>query len=276
MNNGFVETMVDTMGVSDINIPNKNDSTVRTISDFRELNKCIVRKRSPIPKISMILQKLEGFTYATAFDLNMGYYIIRLDLMASEMYTIIFPWGKCSCKTLPMGLRDSANIFQAQIMDLMASLEFVRVYMVDLLIITRRTLDKHLQKMETVLTRLRDAGLKVNAAKSLFCSHEIEYLGYILTRDGVEPQPTKVQAILKQNLPYNVKELRHFLGMVQYYQDMWARRSEILAPLIDLVGECGKTKTTKKNKTKKNLGGGIQFINRHLTMQRLPSQKRQS
>ena len=121
----------------------------------------------------------------------------------------------------------------------------------DLLIIMRETLDEHLQKMETILTRLRDAGLKVNAAKSSFCAHEIEYLGYILTRDGIKPQPKKVQAILVLNLPNNVKELRHFLGMVQYYQDMWARRSEMLAPLTDLVGSCRETKTTRVNKTKK-------------------------
>ncbi len=136
-------------------------------------------------------------------------------------------------------------------MDLMASLEFVRVYMNDLLIIMRRTLDKHFQRMETVLSRLRDARLKVNAAKSSFCAHEIEYLGYILTRDGIKPQPKKVQAILALNPPNNVKELGHFLGMVQYYQDMWARRSEMLAPLTDLVGECRETKITKFNKTKK-------------------------
>ncbi len=121
----------------------------------------------------------------------------------------------------------------------------------DLLIITRRTLDEHLQKMETVLTRLHDTGLKVNAAKSLFCAHEIEYLGYILTRDGIKPQPKKVQAILALNPPNNIKELRHFLGMVQYYRDMWARCSKMLAPLTDLVGEFGIMKTTKLNKTKK-------------------------
>ncbi len=94
-----------------------------------------------------------------------------------------------------------------------------------LLIITRRTLDEHLQKMETVLTRLCDAGLKVNAAKSLFRAHEREYLSYILTREGIKPQPKKVQAILALNLPNNIKELRHFLGMVQYYRDMWERCS---------------------------------------------------
>jgi hypothetical protein len=196
------------------------DSTVHTISDFRELNKRIVRKPYPIPKISSILQELEGFTYATALDLNMGYYTIRLDPTASEMCTIIFPWVKYSYKRLPMGFGGSADIFHAQIMDLVASLEFIQAYMNNLLIITREILDKHLQKMETVLTRLRDARLKVNAAKSLFCAHEIEYLGYILTRDGIKPQPKKVQAILALNLPTNVKELRHFLGMAQYCRDI--------------------------------------------------------
>jgi hypothetical protein len=188
---------------------------VRTISDCRELNKHTVRKPYPIPKISTIIQELEGFTYAKALDLNMGYYTIRLDPTVSEMCTIIFPWGKCSYKRLPMGFGGSADIFQAQIMDLMASLEFVCVYMDDLLIITRRTLDEHLQKMETVLTRLRDAGLKVNGAKSSFCANEIEYLYYILTKEEIKPQPKKVQAKLALNPPNSVKELRHFLGMVQ-------------------------------------------------------------
>jgi hypothetical protein len=63
----------------------KKDGTVRTISDFRELNKRIVRKPYPILKISTTLQELVGFTYATALDLNMGYYTIRLDAQASEL-----------------------------------------------------------------------------------------------------------------------------------------------------------------------------------------------
>ena len=179
----------------------------------------------------MILQELEGFTYATALDLNMGYYNIRLDPTVSKMCTILFPWGKYSYKRLPMGFEGSANIFQAHMMDLMASLKYVQAYMDDLLIITRGILDEHLQKMETVLTRLCDAGLKVNAAKSLFCAHEIEYLGYILTREGIKSQPKKVQAILALNPPNKFKELRHFLEMVQYYWDMWARRSKVLAYL---------------------------------------------
>jgi len=96
------------------------------------------------------------------------------------------------------------------------------------LCITRGTLEDHLvDKLEEVLKRLRDAGLKVNAAKSFFCAHEIKYLGYMLTRGGIKPQMKKVQAMLAIQPPTNVKELRHFLGMVHYYRDMWAKRSEL-------------------------------------------------
>ncbi len=84
---------------------------MRTISDFRELNKLIVQKTYPIPKISTTLQELEGFMYATTLDLNMGYYTIRLNPTAAEMCTIIFPWGNYSYQRLPMGFAGLAVIF---------------------------------------------------------------------------------------------------------------------------------------------------------------------
>ncbi len=113
------------------------------------------------------------------------------------------------------------------------------------------SLEDHLEKLEEVLRQLRDAGLKVNAAKSTFCALEIEYLGYVITRDGIKPQSNKVQAIITIKPPTGVKQLRHFLGMVQYYCDHWARQSNMLAPLTSLVRECGQTKSTKAKGTKK-------------------------
>ncbi len=127
---------------------------MRTISDFRALNKRIVRKPYPIPKISTTLQEPEGFTYATTLDLNMGYYTIRLDPMASEMCTIIFPWGKYSYLRLLMGFAGSADIFQAEMGNLMASLGYVWAYIDDLLVITKGSLDDHLDKLEAVFIRL--------------------------------------------------------------------------------------------------------------------------
>jgi len=181
----------------------------------------------------------------------MGYYTIRLDPDSSEICTIIFPWGKYSYKRLPMGIAGSPDIFQEKMSDLMAVLDFVKTYLDDLLIISMASLEDHLKKLMEVLSRLQEAGLKINADKSKFCALETEYLGYVITREGIKPQTNKVQAILAITEPKNVKELRRFLGMIQYYRDIWAKRSELLAPLTDLVGKCGQTKTTKAKGTKK-------------------------
>ncbi len=91
-----------------------------------------------------------------------------------------------------MGIAGSPDIFQGKMSELMESLEYVRVYLDDLFCISKLSLEDHLEKLEKVLRGLHDAGLKVNAAESTFCALEIEYLGYVLTRDGSKPQSNKV------------------------------------------------------------------------------------
>jgi hypothetical protein len=145
-------------------IPKKN-RTIHFLSNFWEVNKRLIRKLFPIPKISTVLQEFEGFTFAMALDLNMGYYTIRLDPDASRICTIIFPWEKYSYKRLPMGIAGSPDIFQSKMLELMEDLEYVQAYLDDLLCISRSILENHLKKLEEVLRRLCNAGLKVNAAK---------------------------------------------------------------------------------------------------------------
>jgi hypothetical protein len=107
----------------------KKDSIICFLSDFWEVNKRLVVTPFPIPKISTVLQEIKGFSYATALDLNMGYYTIRFDPDASKICTIIFPWEKYSYKRLAMGIAGSPDIFQGKMLELMESLEFVRVYL---------------------------------------------------------------------------------------------------------------------------------------------------
>jgi hypothetical protein len=151
-----------------------------------------------------------------------------------------------------MGIADSPDIFQGNMSELMEFLEYVQAYLDDLLCISRSNLEDHLETLEKVLRQLCNAGLKVKTEKTTFCALEIKYLVYILTRDGIKPQINKVQAILAIQLPKGVRQLQHFLGMVQYYFDLWARWGKMLAPLTSLVGECcGQTKVTKAKGTKK-------------------------
>ena len=226
--------------------PKKNPNEVRFLSDFRQLNKQMVRKPYPLPKISEILQELTGLSYATALDLKMGYYTLRLNPDAQRLCTIITPWGKYKYKRLPMGISTAPDIFQNKMSDLMRELEFVRVYLDDLLIITNGSFEDHLAKLNQALHLLQKAGLKCNVNKSFFCQQQVEYLGYLLTREGIKPLPKKVKAILDLEAPRNVRGVRRILGIIQYYRDIWAKRSHVLAPLTSLVGECGPPKGSKK------------------------------
>ena len=204
-------------------IPKKDNLTVRFLSNFRELNKRIQRKPYPIPKVQDMLLKLEGFTYATAIDLNMGYYNILLTPNSSRLCTIVLPWGKYSYTSLPMGLASSPDIFQEKMNNLFAGLEYVRCYIDDILCITKGSWQNHLDKLDTVLQQLEDAGMKVNASKSSFAKETLDYLGYTISQKGIKPITKKVEAILNIAPPKTRKQLRSFLGMVNYYRDMWIR-----------------------------------------------------
>ena len=128
----------------------KSNQDVRFLGNFREVNKRIVRNPFPIPKISDVLQQMEGFTYASALDLNMGYFTIRLDPDTQKICTIVLPWGKYSYLRLPMGVAGAPDIFQEKMSDLMRALHYVRTYIGDLLIISNGIFENHL-KIEVVL-----------------------------------------------------------------------------------------------------------------------------
>ena len=173
----------------------KKDNTVRFISDFRELNKRIRQQPYPIPKIQDLLIRLEGFKYGTSLDLNMGYYHIELSAKSKELCTIVTQWGKYEYQRLPMGLCNSPDIFQEKMSELLAGLDTVRVYLDDILHVTKGSWEDHLAILEKIFIRLQEAGLKVNAKKSSFGAHDLEYLGYKVTREGIMPIADKVKAI---------------------------------------------------------------------------------
>ncbi len=105
----------------------------------------------PIPKISSVLQEIEDFNYATTLDLNMGHYIIRLGPNMQKICAIILPWQKYSYLRLHMGMPGLPDIFQEKMSDLMRSLEYVRTYIDNLLIITSGSYNGHIAKLQVVL-----------------------------------------------------------------------------------------------------------------------------
>ena len=118
---------------------------MRFLTDFRQLNKSLVRKPFPRPEINQILCEIDGMQWASTINLKMGYYTIRLDPDAQWYCTLITPWDKYKYLWLPMGISCAPDIFQDKISALVAHLEFARVYIDDLLVITKGTFEDYLE-----------------------------------------------------------------------------------------------------------------------------------
>ena len=151
-----------------------------------------------------------------------------------------------------MEISVATDIFQEKMSDLFHDIEYAKTYLDYLITLTKGSFSNHISKLRSILQRLKDAGLKVNAEKSKFCAVELEYLGYWITRHGIKPLQDKIKAILRLDPPKTLRELRRVLGLFQYYRNIYKRRSHILAPLTDLVGECApKLGKNKKKSSKK-------------------------
>ena len=191
----------------------------------------------PIPKIQYLLLRLEGFWYGTTLDLNMGYYRIELSAKSKEVCTIVTQWGKYEHQQLPMGLCNIPDIFQENMSELFFGLGTVRVYIGNLLHVTKGSCIEYLTILEEMFSRLQKAGLKFNSGKSCFGAHIFEYLGYHFTWDSVMPIPKKIDAIQSLAVPKTRKKLCQFIGVINFYHDMWKKRSEIISPLTALTSK---------------------------------------
>ena len=167
----------------------KKEGTVRFITDYRRLNQKLVRKTYLLPRIGETIQQLKGFQYEKVFDLNMGYYTIRLYPASQDMTTIDTEFGKLKYDRLPMGMYASGDIFQAKVDEPLGDIEGIKMCINDILVLGKDIFKNHIDQMRITFGRLRAAGLKVNTPKCSFGLKDMHYLGYVITRKVIKPNP---------------------------------------------------------------------------------------
>ena len=112
---------------------------------------------------------------------------MKLNKESRDVCTVILPWGKYCDNALPMGFCGSTDIFQHALGNIFADLVHVSVYLDDIIIIGSGRYEDHLMQMEEVLARLKEKGFQVNPLKSFWAKSEVEYLGFVITREGIRP-----------------------------------------------------------------------------------------
>ena len=215
----------------------KKDGSVRWISDFRGLNRALRRKVYHLPRIQDVLRRRRGYTYVTKIDLTMCYYTYRLDEESSQRCTIATPFGLYRYKRLPMGVSVGPDIAQQRMEDILRDIDDIEIYIDDIAVFSNGSYEDHVAKLERVLTRLQTKGFTIQPAKCEWCVQETDFLGHWLTPTGYKPLSKKVDAIIAMKPPQNITQLRSFIGLVNYYRDMWPRRAHVLAPLTALSGK---------------------------------------
>ena len=135
---------------------------------------------------------------------------------------------------LPFGVSSAPSIFQRLMENLLQGIPGITVY-VDDISVTGRTDEEHLQHLEETLKRLKTAGMRLKRAKCEFLLSSVEYLGHVISAEGLRTSDSKVKAILKAPAPQNVADLRSFLGLVNYYAKFLPDLATVLAPLYQLL-----------------------------------------
>ena len=256
---GIIERSISPWASPVVKVPKKSGPGEpprrRMCLDYRRINKlqpevtkadggkgCI--SLIPLPKIDELYAKLKGYRIFSSLDLRSGYYHIGLtDSAKPKSAFVLSSLGKYQFNRVSFGLAQVPAYFQKLINDILKGCNFAMGYL-DNIIIYSRSEKEHLEHLEEIFIRLKAAGLKLKLEKCCFFKKHIQYihihihiqyLGHLISEEGIQPLPEKLESIAKMPAPKNPKEVKQFLGLVGYYRKFIPRFVDISRVLTHLM-----------------------------------------
>ena len=221
---------------SPIILVRKKDKSWRLCVDYRDVNELTMKNKFPIPVIEDLLDELHGAAVFSKFDLRSGYHQIKMhpdDIQKTAFSTHL---GHYEYVVMPFGLCNAPATFQELMNTIFAKFlrKFVLVFFDDILVYSK-SLSEHEEHLKQVLEILRQHELKAKMTKCKFEQKQVEYLGYVISGQGVATDPAKIQDIVDWKTPDTVKKLQSFLGFTGYYRRFIPFYALICQPLHNIL-----------------------------------------
>ena len=188
----------------------------------------------PLPKIDEIYAHLKDSKIYSTFDMRSGYYHMVLSEESRPKSAFVSAYGKWEFKRCPFGLAQAPTYFQRLVNEVLSGLAFAFGYLDDILIFSP-DMETHLKHLRILFERLRSADLKLKEIKCNFLKKHIQYLGHIISGEGITPVPEKLESIQKMLPPRTPKEVKQFLGLIGYYRKFIPQFSDLARPLNALT-----------------------------------------
>lgn len=222
---------------SPIVLADKKDGSRRMCIDFRRLNKKVIKERFPLPIIEDQIDKLKEAKFFTSLDLKNGFLHVKVNELSQKYTSFVTPQGQYEFKKMPFGLCTAPSVFQRYVNDIFGDfiINGTLLTYLDDLIIPSKTEEEGINKLEKVLERAEEFGLEFNWKKCHFLKKKIQYLGYIICDNEVQPSPDKIKAVANFAKPNNIKAVQSFLGLTGYFRKFVKDYALIAKPMTDLL-----------------------------------------
>ncbi|XP_060972248.1 uncharacterized protein LOC133038182 [Cannabis sativa] len=235
LDKGFIRPSYSPWGAPILFIK-KKDGSMRMCVDYRELNKVTIRNKYPLPRIDDLFDQLQGSAVFSKIDLRSGYHQLKVRKEDIPKTALRTRYGHYEFLVMSFGLTNAPTAF----MDMMNRVfkeyldKFVVVFIDDILIYSK-TMEEHEEHLRMTLNRLKENQLYAKFKKCEFWLEKVAFLGHIVSKDGVEVDPTKIEAVKSWPTPKTASEVRSFLGLAGYYRRFVEGFSKIATPLTNLT-----------------------------------------